>query len=412
MKIKLPFGLSENNILIHIADIERGVKYFCPGCRVPLLAVKGKIKQQHFRHSTGDECEHGLESAIHLFAKQKLREQKKITLPEYISTASATDSKGEVHIEYKTIAYEGNVICFDSVEEEKELQGIRADILARKGNHHLIIEIFYRHKVDEQKIEKIKKINISAIEINLSELMQEDVKDSDAYWSYMNDPKHIQWLHNVKALENHSQLESKLALKIQRLEKEYKEKEIIKKKMEHKEKAQLLQALDELKKICSKEHISRLNQDAEMNALWKSNSGYFKYALDELPSYLNIEVPNGDWIFGCDRRIWKTAFYNSFIRNKNSKYFSVKQVNDWLKNIALCKIPRCAEVVGMYARRYPDLVPHDISNNIPSSWATLRSYFNHLCTLGILVFSGSDSQHKGSFWFGVIGRTPEGAKNK
>ena len=84
VEIKLPFGLNENNIIVHIADIESGDKcnLVCPSCKSPLIAVKGNKKQHHFRHKNFRECKGGLESAIHLAAKQMIMEKKQLTLPK------------------------------------------------------------------------------------------------------------------------------------------------------------------------------------------------------------------------------------------------------------------------------------------------------------------------------------------
>jgi len=62
-KLKLPFGLNQNNILVHIADAESGknCSCVCPSCQSPLIAVKGNIKQHHFRHAVVNECEGGME---------------------------------------------------------------------------------------------------------------------------------------------------------------------------------------------------------------------------------------------------------------------------------------------------------------------------------------------------------------
>ncbi|HGC5941766.1 TPA: hypothetical protein ACIZCU_002618, partial [Legionella pneumophila] len=75
------------------------------------------------------------------------------------------DSKGKMHLEFKTIVENEQSISFDSVEEEQKINEIQADILAIARKQKLIIEILYRHKVDDQKIEKIQAANISAIEI-------------------------------------------------------------------------------------------------------------------------------------------------------------------------------------------------------------------------------------------------------
>src|SRR3990167_2303419 len=298
-KIKLPFGLNEKGVLIHIDDAENGKKcnLVCSSCKSSLVAVnKGRQKQHHFRHDVVIECEGGLESAIHLAAKQMIMEKKRIKLSEYIVSESETDSKGKKHTEeFAIVVRDGKNMLFDDVQEEKELYGMKADIIAEKGSIQLIIEIFYRHKVDDLKIEKIKKGNMSAIEIDLSDLSAEDVKDMETFWLCVNDPRRVRWLHNVKDNESiHFELKTKLAEKIQQQEKKYQQEEIIKQKRVQKEKDQLVQALEELKIFRSNEHIERLNQEAETHPAWSNHSKYLERSLDELPAYLNLDVPNGD----------------------------------------------------------------------------------------------------------------------
>lgn len=403
--IKLPFGLDENNTLVHIADVQSGKKCdcFCPSCRIPLVAVKGNKRQHHFRHDVDHECESGLESAIHLAAKQIIMERKLITLPECVSVASARDSRGIEHTERETVVRAGTTIRFNSVEAEKELHEMKADILAMAGNTPLIIEIFYRHKVDDQKSFKMVKANVSAIEIDLSDLTPEDVKDWDTFWTRMNDPARIKWLYNAKAHHSvYKMLEDRLEKTIQRHEIIYKKEEIKKQQQEQKEKARLSQALNDLQNLCGDtKYIERLRLEAETHPVWKRTSQYSQFSWQKLPDFLNADVPDGDWIFGCDRRVWQTAFYSYFIC-KNKKPFNVKAIDSWLQNTLGCKTPLCAETVGILGRRYPQIVPASISGNLPSSWRTLRTYFYRLCELEILEFSGDDWKVAGNCWFKVL----------
>lgn len=408
LKIKLPFGLNENNTLVHITDVESGKKCgcVCPSCRSSLIAAKGSKKQHHFRHDTDHECENGLESAIHLAAKKVILERKQITLPEYVSSASAKDSKGIKHTEQETVVRDGTIMHFDFIRDETTLNEIRADILATKGNTALIIEIFYRHKVNDQKRLKIIEANISAIEVDLSDLTPKDVKDWKAFWLCINDPQRIQWLYNAKAHNSiYQKLESRLEVKLQAQEEKYKQEEIQKTKKEQKEKEQLLQALHDLKHLRSKEYIMQLGKKAETHPVWEHYRKYITCSWHELPDFLSVDVPDGDWIFGCDRRIWQTAFYTSFIHYKG-RPFTVKRVCDWLQEKG-CKLPFAAKTVGIYGRKYPQLVPDDILGNLPSTWGTLKIYCNYLCDLGVLEYSGEDWKSPGSFWFKVISKNSQ-----
>ena len=152
---------------------------------------------------------------------------------------------------------DGKVICFDSVQEEVELHGMKADILAKKCNIPLIIEIFYRHKVDDQKRVKIAEANISAIEINLSDLTTEDLKDWETFWLYINDPQRIQWLHNAKACDHYPAIQERLAKKILEQEDKYRQEAI---EEQERPKQELARALYNLKRSQGKEYSESDNR--------------------------------------------------------------------------------------------------------------------------------------------------------
>ncbi len=407
--IKLPFGLNKDNELVHVNDVDRGKECncVCPDCGSPLIASKGDKNQHHFKHAIINDCQGGFESAIHLAAKKMIRGKKNITLPQCIAIASARDSKGKNHTEQKTVRKNAESISFDTVDEEIELHDMRADLLAKKENTPLIIEIFYRHKVDDQKIEKIKKANISAIEINLSNLTLEDVENWEALWRCINDVQRIQWLHNAKAHNiANSELKQKVARAIEEQESQYKQEGLKKQKEEQFESEKLLRALDNLKEVSSEKHITQLKQEAEMHPIWKANAPHLPFSWRSLPNYVNAYSSHCDWIFGCDRRIWQTAFYRNFIYNKIGNYFLVKEVDDCLRNIVGLKVPACVGIIGIYNRKYPQLIPTDIDATQLSSWKTLQIYFYHLRKLGILTLIDGEYQYPGSCCFEVISNTP------
>lgn len=429
--IKLPFGLDENNNLVHISDVKNGkaCNCVCQSCKSPLIAAHGKINQHHFRHVVDSECASNPESAIHMAAKKMIVDKRMVSLPEYASNAYATDSRGIKHTESETIVKNGTIVLFDSVEDEKSLNGMRVDLLAKKDETSLIIEIYYRHQIDDQKIEKIKNENTSAIEIDLNHLTLGNVKDLEAFWLYLNDTKHSKWLHNAKDNDDVQQrLKNRLALKIQGIEEEY-EKDGIRKISQQQEitsvqnqalsekirnqnqahkNPDLMQALEELKPFRSENYIAQLTQEAEIHPLWKLISKNLQISLDELPDYLNVNVPDGDWIFGCDRRIWQSAiFCNYFINRKSSQCdLSIMRVDSWLTYNAKLIVPRHAKAAGMCDTRQNEVLPTDTSRSMPSSWNTLRAYFNHLCQLKMLVYTYHDHRHLGNLWYAIITNRP------
>ena len=121
-----------------------------------------------------------------------------------------------------------------------------------------------------------------------------------------------------------------------------------------------------------------------------------------------MDVPDGDWIFGCDRRVWQSAFYSYFVYKARGE-FCVQNIDKWLQITLNCKVPNCVKTAGILSRRHSQFSPVDTPDNLPSSWRTLRAYFSRLCELGILKFSGGG-------WFKVVAvmpklnPTPEGSK--
>ncbi|HAT1898495.1 TPA: hypothetical protein P8754_001197 [Legionella pneumophila] len=255
-------------------------------------------------------------------------------------------------------------------------------------------------------MEKIKAANISTIEIDLSDLTPDNFRDWETFWRCINDPNRAQWLYNARASSESVELEKQLRERVQEIEKKYQQEQIKRLKQEQDAKPVLEKALEELKIIRSKKYGEQLAQEAEQHPAWNFYIKYLQQSAGELPDYLSVDVSDGDWIFGCDKLIWQTAFYYNFIiLNKNNRnYFSIKQVDDWLQNTAKCKTPPCAQTIGKYGRRFPELVPTDISINIPSSWKTLREYFNHLGKIGILIYTGNDRHNRGSCWYQILSR--------
>lgn len=183
-QIQMPFGLNENNALVHISEVQKGYQCNCKclSCGTALIATKGPERAHHFRHYSITDCNG--ESIIHKAAKHIILEKMQITLPN------------------------GNRINLDSARDEVHLPEMTPDILAMVGNNQIIIEIYYTHRVDEDKQEKIQRANISAIEIKLSDLKTEDITNTDSFWLYINDPTRVTWLYQAPA-ETHKKFEAK-----------------------------------------------------------------------------------------------------------------------------------------------------------------------------------------------------------
>lgn len=159
--LKLPFALKDGN-LVEILQVERGLacNCFCPSCGCALIARKGQNKTYHFAHYNSDECKGCLETALHLAAKEILSRHKSMWVPSVLAFFGKNRSDFELQKE--------RLIEFESVLLEKRIDNIVPDLIIEFEGKQIIIEIAVTHRVDDEKLKKIKKLNISVIEIDLS----------------------------------------------------------------------------------------------------------------------------------------------------------------------------------------------------------------------------------------------------
>lgn len=173
-----------------IPDEERGLKCncVCAACGDRLIAkIKGEKRIPHFAHNSKKDCEYGYESSLHLAAKEILSKAKKMVVPPvYVNFPGSYKRK-----ELVTGATE---IEIEKVELEKRVGSIIPDIVVYSGGKYFFVEIFVTHPIDKEKLEKIRKENISTIEVDLSSLSQEisiedlsDILINDSFlkvWKY------------------------------------------------------------------------------------------------------------------------------------------------------------------------------------------------------------------------------------
>ncbi|WP_342046187.1 competence protein CoiA family protein [Bacillus sp. OTU530] len=150
----IPYGLKEGE-LIHISRAEKGIKCdcICPSCKSALVAKKGSVKKHYFAHYTKNECNYALESSLHLAVKEILEKEKRMVIPE-IATGVRYGRDG---LPESTLVMSPSEIQFDGVALESKLNDFVPDIILYKNGTPLIVEVYVTHRVDEYKLQKIKK---------------------------------------------------------------------------------------------------------------------------------------------------------------------------------------------------------------------------------------------------------------
>ena len=167
-KIKVPYGI-RNGKSLHITEVENGLgcNCVCIGCGTTLIA-KTNHKTPHFAHYSSEQCEHALETSLHLIAKEIIVSSGGLFLPalQFMPPVNITESK-KIYLE------QPRLYNLDSAVKEIDMGSIVPDILVDSQGMQILVEIYVTHKVDEAKLKKIRGLDISAIEIDLSKCSRE-----------------------------------------------------------------------------------------------------------------------------------------------------------------------------------------------------------------------------------------------
>lgn len=189
-KQHLLYGI-RNNKLVHISEVEKGIKCdcTCPACKGRLIAKKGNKVIHHFAHYNADECEYGYQTSLHLAAKEILLNAKEIFIPALFLKIPFSNR-------YPIKIVDTQMVKIDNVEVEKTQDNIIPDVIVYSLGRKFYVEIFVTHAIDEDKLKKIKKSKISTIEIDLSKIDRE-ITDEELKHFILDDCEEKSWKYNV-----------------------------------------------------------------------------------------------------------------------------------------------------------------------------------------------------------------------
>lgn len=188
--LKLPFGI-KNGVLVDVDSVSSGIgcDCLCPFCEAKLIAKKGETKAHHFAHYNTRECEWAVETALHLMTKNILLEKKKILLPPV--SIKYNDKK-------QATVYPPQWVTIEKVEQEKASGDVRPDLVCTAKGERFFIEIAVTHYVDGGKLQKLRKLDISTMEIDFGELDRR-VSKGILEDILLSENSHKTWIYNRKA---------------------------------------------------------------------------------------------------------------------------------------------------------------------------------------------------------------------
>ncbi|MCE5221185.1 MAG: competence protein CoiA [Clostridium sp.] len=347
MKIKLPFG-KRGEKLIHIEEIkniENGLNCncVCPYCGSILVARLGEQNQKHFSHYKGSDCGKGLETALHLFAKQVIVENKKIRVPSYNYYDSYEDRYGEFDVKEISLMKE-NLIEFDRIQVEEYVNDFKPDIIAHKGKYKLAIEIAVTHEVDEEKKKKIIHSGLSTLEISLN------IDDSSLI---LNKKELIEKV--INSVDNKKWIYSKLA---EQKKLEIKERKELKEKQykEYLEKQQVLKNRRIEKLMLKKVEFEKIYYNKLLNnPEWIELKGKYNIDISNIPKLLTNSI-DGEMAFEEHKFFWKLIIWDKFINNRYKKIIEICKVVAWIRKYSNMNVNKDLSYTSTLVKKeFPDI---------------------------------------------------------
>jgi len=156
----MTFALAADGRKVHIDEVANGLACdcVCLKCGGKLVGRHGDVRQHHFSHYLATDGFGCTETALHLAAKAIIQQERRLILPQQLAGMGL-----QLGVE----------VCFDSVSLEYRLgSGAEGtEIVADAYGHgaiDMVIEIAVHHEVDQNKVEKIRRLGLPAVEITLT----------------------------------------------------------------------------------------------------------------------------------------------------------------------------------------------------------------------------------------------------
>lgn len=164
------FAMDKDGRIRSVDEVARGAACdcVCPSCGAPLLARQGEIREWHFAHTNEADCGSGAESALHLAAKQLIKDSGGLSAPAFTVDKHVRLPDGRKG--HGSATRPECWIDLDVVELEKVAGEFRPDVIADANGQTLYIEIAVTHFADETKCNGFRSLGVPSIEIDLSSL--------------------------------------------------------------------------------------------------------------------------------------------------------------------------------------------------------------------------------------------------
>ena len=218
-----------DNKVIFIGDVLEddkglGPGYFCLGCKKQMQAVLPKTKvSKYFRHhvaksSPENRCTYSQESHRHLLSKTFLKDLNRIKVPSLYKYPDSDDDP-IYQIREADFVKAHSVVLEKAIFEDKngEVQLISKDqidkkhlylipdaiLLNEKNEPILLVEFVATNKPDQEKLMKLKRLGIDAVQVYVPKSFPEEIKrnlliSKNTKWLFSNEEQNTPYVQISK----------------------------------------------------------------------------------------------------------------------------------------------------------------------------------------------------------------------
>lgn len=359
--VQLQYGVLKGK-LVSIEEIsieKRGLRCNCkcPGCNQPLIAKLGEKRRKHFSHRRGSVCsiEQAQQTAVHILAKEIIEEEKAFLFPGFCISWDDLGWNSDICRRYllPELSEYNEKECYavcTSVDLERRVSDFVPDVVVRVKGRVCLVEIAVTHFVDEVKQQKINKLALPVVEVDLSAFLGQQISRDIVRDALLKKADNKKWLFNPRRMKNIEQAKEKYALEY---EEACKREEAEQRKRKRQLQEQERQAREkEVRRIKTasfledlfapenykgyKYELQKLRSDKKFRDVLSTLHFYTELNKGVIPFFLDIPI-TGEMVFACDRRIWQSAIFDKFIyyrRMDITHNVNVENVKKWIKEYA------------------------------------------------------------------------------
>lgn len=177
----IKYAYNADNSIVYPCDAQRGVNYFCPKCKAPVIVKQGKIRRHHFAHKFDTSCQ-GPESytdylsrVLHSACIEGIYSNLSVHSEalEQDDWLKIMDICSKCQRDFNPRYFRPhnyNHVCLEYSLLDSEY---RADIaLLQDGKLKGIIEVRHTHAVDDKKWAFLNENKIPCIEISAEKMKE------------------------------------------------------------------------------------------------------------------------------------------------------------------------------------------------------------------------------------------------